>query len=194
MEAARNPRDGRRDGPGDRLATRVLGEGKPLGPPGRGVRAWDRQAGPRLAGLKAARPRPWPLPTGTTLAPGTVAGRRSRERRPVSRKPRASTCLHLLSEDMSRGDPPARQGYEVVGRVQGVGFRWSTTQTARRLGLGGTVRNRDDGAVEVHVKGPSDAVRELEDWLQEGPRAARVDEVREIPARDELPDRFQIIR
>lgn len=95
---------------------------------------------------------------------------------------------------MSRSEEHARQGYEVTGRVQGVGFRWSTTQTARQLGLSGTVRNRDDGAVEVHAEGSADALRELEDWLQEGPRAARVEEVREIPAREELPDRFQIIR
>lgn len=93
-----------------------------------------------------------------------------------------------------RQDDGIRQGYEVAGRVQGVGFRWSTTQTARRLGLSGTVRNRDDGAVEVHVRGPEKAVRELEEWLHEGPRAARVEEVREIPARESLPDRFQIIR
>lgn len=95
---------------------------------------------------------------------------------------------------MSRSEGEARQGYEVFGRVQGVGFRWSTTQNARRLGLSGTVRNRDDGAVEVHVEGPAEAVRELVEWLQQGPRAARVDDVREIPAREELPDRFQIIR
>lgn len=95
---------------------------------------------------------------------------------------------------MSPAEAPERQGYEVFGRVQGVGFRWSTTQNARRLGLRGTVRNRDDGAVEVHVEGPPEAVRELEDWLREGPRAARVDEIQEIPARDELPARFQIIR
>ncbi len=95
---------------------------------------------------------------------------------------------------MSRGDDHARQGYEVTGRVQGVGFRWSTTQRARELGLSGTVRNRDDGAVEVHAEGPAEALRELEDWLHQGPRAARVKDVREIPAREELPDRFQIIR
>lgn len=95
---------------------------------------------------------------------------------------------------MSAAEGETRQGYEVHGRVQGVGFRWSTTRNARRLDLGGTVRNRDDGAVEVHVKGPAEAVRELETWLHDGPRAARVEEVREIPAREELPDRFQIVR
>lgn len=95
---------------------------------------------------------------------------------------------------MTEPDRRARKGYEVLGRVQGVGFRWSTTQNARRLGLSGTVRNREDGAVEVHAAGPPDALRELEEWLEEGPRAARVDEVREIPAREDLPGRFEIVR
>lgn len=87
-----------------------------------------------------------------------------------------------------------RKGYEVHGRVQGVGFRWSTTRTARELGLAGTVRNRDDGAVEVHAEGPPEALRELESWLEEGPRAARVRRVDEITADDDLPARFQIVR
>lgn len=87
-----------------------------------------------------------------------------------------------------------RKGYEVTGHVQGVGFRWSTTRTARELGLAGTVRNRTDGAVEVHAEGPADAIRELERWLQEGPAAARVQRVEEIPADADLPTRFEIIR
>ena len=37
----------------------------------------------------------------------------------------------------------------VVGRVQGVGFRWYVQQAATQLGLTGTVRNMRDGRVEV---------------------------------------------
>lgn len=87
-----------------------------------------------------------------------------------------------------------RKGFIVRGRVQGVGFRWSTTQTARRLDLSGTVRNRKDGTVEVHAAGTPAALRELEEWLHEGPRAARVEGVEEIPAQEELPEGFQIVR
>lgn len=87
-----------------------------------------------------------------------------------------------------------RKGYEVHGRVQGVGFRWSTTRTARNLGIAGTVRNRSDGAVEVHAEGSPDALRELEDWLREGPREARVQRIEEIPADEGLPPRFRILR
>lgn len=87
-----------------------------------------------------------------------------------------------------------RRGYEVYGRVQGVGFRWSTTQRARSLGLRGTVRNRADGAVEVHAVGDPEDLDSLRGWLGEGPRAARVEEVRQIPAREELPSGFEIVR
>lgn len=95
---------------------------------------------------------------------------------------------------MTREEERVRKGYEVHGRVQGVGFRWSTTRTARDLGIAGTVRNRADGAVEVHAEGSARQLRKLEDWLQEGPRAARVRRVEEIPAEEDLPSRFEILR
>jgi acylphosphatase len=39
------------------------------------------------------------------------------------------------------------------GRVQGVGFRWTTVQQSRRFAVGGFVRNRDDGSVELVAEG-----------------------------------------
>ena len=95
---------------------------------------------------------------------------------------------------MTNEEERVRKGYEVHGRVQGVGFRWSTARTARDLGIGGTVRNRSDGAVEVHAEGTPEELGELEAWLREGPRAARVERVEEIPAQGDLPSRFQIVR
>lgn len=95
---------------------------------------------------------------------------------------------------MMVADREEHRGYEVFGRVQGVGFRWSTTRRARALELRGTVRNRTDGAVEVHAAGRPDALDDLRSWLEQGPRAAEVEDVREIAAREELPDRFQIVR
>ena len=58
--------------------------------------------------------------------------------------------------------------------MQGVGFRAATEETARRLGLGGWVRNLPDGAVEVEAAGPEDALRELAQFLRQGPRMAHV--------------------
>lgn len=72
--------------------------------------------------------------------------------------------------------------YIVRGRVQGVGFRWFVDHEARQLGLNGWVRNNFDGTVEVLAAGSEEQLRALRDKLWRGPRAARVDEVQEIPA------------
>jgi acylphosphatase len=69
----------------------------------------------------------------------------------------------------------------VTGRVQGVWFRGSTEQEARRLGVHGWVRNRPDGSVEVLAEGEPAAVRALAAWCQHGPPAARVARVVETP-------------
>jgi len=67
--------------------------------------------------------------------------------------------------------------YVVKGRVQGVGFRWFVEREARLLGVGGWVRNREDGAVEVLASGTRAQLSSLYDRLREGPRAARIDGV-----------------
>jgi acylphosphatase len=65
----------------------------------------------------------------------------------------------------------------IRGRVQGVFYRQSTMETARRLNLTGWVRNRPDGSVEATVEGPADAVRDLLKWCKQGPPAAEVNTV-----------------
>lgn len=66
----------------------------------------------------------------------------------------------------------------VHGRVQGVGFRYSTQHEAQRLGLTGYARNMDDGSVEVVACGDSQKVEQLIAWLKAGgPRSARVERV-----------------
>ena len=66
----------------------------------------------------------------------------------------------------------------VEGDVQGVGYRNFVTENARSLGLTGWVRNRFDGSVEVMAEGPRSYLEVLVDALQQGPRAARVSNVR----------------
>ena len=80
----------------------------------------------------------------------------------------------------------------VSGRVQGVFFRASTQEEARRLGLTGYARNQPDGSVEVVAVGSPAALDQLEEWLAEGPRMARVDrvEAEEIPVPASAPEDF----
>lgn len=63
----------------------------------------------------------------------------------------------------------------VEGRVQGVFFRASTAEVADRLGVTGHALNLPDGSVEVLACGQLDAVEALCEWLQQGPREARVE-------------------
>ena len=83
--------------------------------------------------------------------------------------------------------------YIIHGRVQGVFFRDSTRRKARELGIGGWVRNRSDGTVEVMAAGPKDALEDLERWFREGgPPAAQVERV-DAEDRDEVTfDDFRV--
>jgi acylphosphatase len=76
-------------------------------------------------------------------------------------------------------DSEERVGFSatVRGTVQGVGFRYSTRVTARRLGVNGFVQNLPDGTVRVECEGDPDAVQEMADWLQNGPSSANVTNV-----------------
>lgn len=94
----------------------------------------------------------------------------------------------------ARNDEDTQKGYLISGRVQGVGFRHWTTRNARELGLRGTVRNRTDGRVELHVAGPEDRVETLEGRLGEGPRAASVRDVEPMESDRELPGNFRVVR
>src|SRR2546430_8254851 len=69
--------------------------------------------------------------------------------------------------------------FVVRGRVQGVGFRWFVEREAHMLGIAGWVRNNHDGSVEVLAIGTRDQLLGLRSRLQQGPRAARVDNVEE---------------
>ena len=65
----------------------------------------------------------------------------------------------------------------VRGLVQGVFYRASTEQTALRLGLTGWVRKCANGDVELIACGTPARLDDLEQWLWQGPPAARVDAV-----------------
>lgn len=85
---------------------------------------------------------------------------------------------------------------EVVGKVQGVGFRWLVRETARRAGLAGWVRNHDDGRVEIAASGTQDAIDELTNVARTGPPGARVERVNELPTDglNDLPQPFTVVR
>ncbi|MEA3247305.1 MAG: acylphosphatase [Gemmatimonadota bacterium] len=77
-----------------------------------------------------------------------------------------------------------RRAFRVTGRVQGVGFRWFTRDTAHRLGLAGWVANDPDGAVSGEVCGDASRVAAFVRALRDGPPGARISDLQV----DEVPD------
>ncbi|MCX6287116.1 MAG: acylphosphatase [Bacteroidetes bacterium] len=65
----------------------------------------------------------------------------------------------------------------ISGSVQGVGFRFSTMQTAYRFGVLGFVQNMKDGIVYIEAEGEDDALYRFIQWCKRGPFGAKVDNV-----------------
>ncbi len=81
------------------------------------------------------------------------------------------------------GQDRIRRRAVVRGVVQGVGFRATTREQARALGVSGVARNLLDGTVEVEAEGAGPDVEALLAWLHTGPPWSRVEgvEVSELP-------------
>lgn len=81
----------------------------------------------------------------------------------------------------------------IHGRVQGVFFRNWTADKARALGVGGWVRNRRDGSVEVLACGEDEAVEALIAACRTGPPAAEVERIEvEIADGDVASSAFEV--
>jgi len=72
--------------------------------------------------------------------------------------PTQTSCAHL----------------QITGRVQGVYYRASMLQEARKLALTGWVMNCPDGSVEAVAEGGRAKLDELIAWCRQGPEGARV--------------------
>ena len=85
-------------------------------------------------------------------------------------------------------DNRERAHVRVTGRVQGVFFRDATRERAEGLNLHGWVTNLPDGGVEAVFEGPSENVREMARWCEQGPPNASVENVDADfgPAQDDL--------
>ena len=73
------------------------------------------------------------------------------------------------------------------GRVQGVGFRWFTRETAERLRLTGWVRNLNSGEVEAEVEGPEEVLDQFFLEITTGLPHARIQDIekKKVPAQKE---------
>ena len=81
----------------------------------------------------------------------------------------------------------------ICGRVQGVGFRYSTLSAALKLGVSGWVRNEYDSTVTVLCEGDTSLVDAFIRWCRKGPPSAHVTgvEIKTVPYRG-VYSRFSI--
>lgn len=81
----------------------------------------------------------------------------------------------------------------VHGKVQGVFFRATTCEQARRLGIAGYAKNLPNGCVEVVAYGERTSLDRLEEWLWEGSESAQVTHVECEPVSERDFTDFQIL-
>ena len=81
----------------------------------------------------------------------------------------------------------------VHGKVQGVFFRATTCEQARKFGIAGYAKNLPDGCVEVMAYGEPTSLDRLKEWLWEGSESAQVTHVEceSVSGRDFID--FQIL-
>lgn len=65
----------------------------------------------------------------------------------------------------------------ISGKVQGVFFRMETLEEARKTGVSGWVKNKQDGTVEAVFEGEKALVDSVIQWCRQGPPVSRVDNV-----------------
>jgi len=75
---------------------------------------------------------------------------------------------------------------KVIGRVQGVGFRFYTNKKAQEHGIKGFVQNKPDGSVYIEAQAEEKNLNTFVDWVKKGPAWARVREVKisEVPSKE----------
>ena len=65
----------------------------------------------------------------------------------------------------------------VKGKVQGVSYRVTTKAVADQLGVRGTIRNGDNGDVQIEAEASQSLLEMFLEWCREGPEHAAVTSV-----------------
>lgn len=88
--------------------------------------------------------------------------------------PEAGTQVKFIVD----GSPLVQLYVLISGKVQGVGFRYFTKQTADQMNVYGYVKNLPNGKVEAVLEGPEADVSKVLEKLRVGPGAANVTDVK----------------
>lgn len=73
----------------------------------------------------------------------------------------------------------------ITGRVQGVFFRATANEVAKKIGVNGWIRNNAGGSVEAHIEGENAAVEQFISWCHRGPDKAEVKNVQVTDCKSE---------
>lgn len=73
--------------------------------------------------------------------------------------------------------PKASVHVYISGKVQGVGYRYSTAAQAQNLGLTGWVKNLYDGRVEALFEGNKETIDQMLSWCKQGPSMSYVTKI-----------------
>jgi acylphosphatase len=82
----------------------------------------------------------------------------------------------------------------ITGKVQGVGYRFSCVEAARKCGVKGFVRNNSNGSVYAEAEGAEEELAAFISWCRRGPAWARVTDVQIIEGELQHFDSFVINR
>lgn len=65
----------------------------------------------------------------------------------------------------------------VKGKVQGVFYRASAKEKAKKLGVNGWVKNTEEGNVEIVCEAAEDKIIDFVNWCKSGPGSAKVESI-----------------
>ena len=86
-----------------------------------------------------------------------------------------------------------RYTIRVTGRVQGVGFRYSTLREAQNENITGYVKNMPDGSVEIEAEGSKDQLDIFVEWCRRGPGLSHVESLIVDPLPPAGHEKFRIM-
>ncbi|MET1053843.1 MAG: acylphosphatase [Pedobacter sp.] len=83
---------------------------------------------------------------------------------------------------------------KITGKVQGVGFRYTTKVVADQMGVRGMIRNEKDGSLYIEAEGDDTLLEVFLEWCHEGPDRSQIENVEVTPGELKNYRNFEIIK
>lgn len=83
---------------------------------------------------------------------------------------------------------------KITGKVQGVGFRFTTKVVADQMGVRGMIKNEKDGSVYLEAEGDEMLLEVFLEWCNEGPDRSQIENVEVTEGELKNYRNFEIIK